>query len=642
MASEEGRSTAERSLVSLAMLKVRYDTGQQDYLDHLYPFVANVLPKKGERINSLDVSNRVREDFALEIPLQVIETLLKRLTKRRYVRKELGSYYVEQEIADKQLSARQEVASSEIHSVIDVFRQHVKENFGRDLSNDEASIAIVGFVRKFAVDCLQSFSSATPIPSVKLTRGMDVWFASFVNAAAAEQNETWPHLTTLFESILLANAFTCPDTDIATANFEDVIFYLDTPLVLSLLGFQGEYEERKAQELCRLIGRLQGRLAVFEHTIDEVSSVLKYVELHIDSQENVNKIVRYFQEKNRTASDVALAAAELDVRLKRLHVQTRSTPDYDERYQIDETALEGSLHNRIGYNNPKAVQYDINSVRSIYVLRQGKNTSKLERCGAIFVTTNANFATTAFEYSKRFEFTKEISPVMTDFALANICWLKKPIESGNLAQISLLASTVAALRPTESQWMAYLAEVKSLRESGSITAAQETLARTSLKAQDYLIQLTDGADADLGPKVTLEVVKMVEAQITAPLHEAIKLEKIERAGLESRLNDVEVQNHATDDRRRLKLDGLATFIGALVEYSIGVIVIVGGSIGLYASYTGQSVKSLGIFFSAFAMIVGFALLLFTLFGWTKRVLSVVVHNAVYTKLCKLLDLESKQ
>ena len=64
------------------------------------------------------------------------------------------------------------------------------------------------------------------------------------------------------------------------------------------------------------------------------------------------------------------------------------TPGYTERIQIDEAAFEQVLVDEVGYFNPRAKEFDINSVRSIYVKRAKKQIPSLEKSHAVLVTSN--------------------------------------------------------------------------------------------------------------------------------------------------------------------------------------------------------------------------------------------------------------
>ena len=120
-------------------------------------------------------------------------------------------------------------------------------------------------------------------------------------------------------------------------------------------------------------------------------------------------------------------SGQIDEKLKDARIDVINTPRYIENFQIDETAFEKALDDEVSYFNPRAKEYDINSVRSIYVLRAHTSPTIVERSKAALVTSNAAFSRAAFQYGQRYEASREVSSVITDFSLANMAWLKAPL-----------------------------------------------------------------------------------------------------------------------------------------------------------------------------------------------------------------------
>src|SRR5690606_8746221 len=106
-------------------------------------------------------------------------------------------------------------------------------------------------------------------------------------------------------------------------------------------------------------------------------------------------------------------------------------------------AFEGVLKDEVSYHNPRAKEDDINSVRSIYVLRSGTTPRNVEHAKAVLVTSNSGFAQAAFGYGKNHEESREVSSVITDFSLANMAWLKAPLGAPSLPMTEVIAFSYA-------------------------------------------------------------------------------------------------------------------------------------------------------------------------------------------------------
>ena len=127
--------------------------------------------------------------------------------------------------------------------------------------------------------------------------------------------------------------------------------------------------------------------------------------------------------------------------------------------------------------NPRALEYDVNSVRSIYALRHGKTPARLEDAGVILVTSNSALARATFEYGREHESSRAVSAVMTHFSLANVAWLKAPLKAPDLPELEVIAACYAALEPAPPLWNRYANEIDKLRALGGMSADDHQLLR---------------------------------------------------------------------------------------------------------------------------------------------------------------------
>ena len=185
---------------------------------------------------------------------------------------------------------------------------------------------------------------------------------------------------------MLANALVCSDLKSITRNFGTVAFYFDTPLVLRLLGIEGEPKAQACAELVELLRKLKGQCAIFDHTFEETKSVIDADERNLDNPAARGRVIEEMRRRGTTKSDLQLLSGRLEEILARKGISKRRTPRYERNtaFQIDEELLAAShKKTKLTYMNPRAIEYDINSVRSIYALRRGKMPSRLEDAGVV-------------------------------------------------------------------------------------------------------------------------------------------------------------------------------------------------------------------------------------------------------------------
>ena len=194
--------------------------------------------------------------------------------------------------------------------------------------------------------------------------------------------------------------------------------------------------------------------------------------------------------------------------------------------------FEQALEDELSYFNPRAKEYDINSVRSIYVIRANKSAPSIEKTPSVLVTTNGAFAKAAWEYGQQHEPSKDVSSVITDFTLANIAWLKAPMGATSVPVTQLLAFSYAALQPSGKLLDKYLKEIDRLESQGSITESDHQLLRISPLVHGELMSLTLGEDDALTEETVTETLERVSREMRKEEEE--KLVKEREAHVETR------------------------------------------------------------------------------------------------------------
>lgn len=496
MADGGRMATSSQALVSVAMLKVSLDQEGRDYIDQLNSFVKESLPVQGQAVDVGRLTANIFEQFGLRIPAQVVESALRRLAKKGVIARDHSIYVVAQPTRDEGFTVRRQRAIEDIAKVVSAFQAFYEDSFSSSISERGAQDALVSFVSRNSIECLRTYVYRTPFPKISHDTQQSYAVARFINSAHEERPELFKLILVVFKGVMLANAFTCPDLDSISKKFDGVDFYLDTPLVLSLLKLHGATDSRKLEDLVGLLCALNGKVCVFEHTLDEVDAVLAWCEAAVQKKGSSSRVVQALIAEGKGQSDLILMRAGAREKLGELGVLIRATPPYVEHLQIDETVLEGILTQEVLYPRERAIQYDINSVRSIYALRKGTSPRRLEEAKAVFVTSNASFARAAFAYSRNFEVAKRVSPVITDYSAANIAWLKSPMGAVELPRHELLAMCFAALAPSDVLWNKFLGAAETLHKSGKISSDELAVLRSDGSARQDMMDLTLGADED--------------------------------------------------------------------------------------------------------------------------------------------------
>jgi hypothetical protein len=551
------------TLTSLAMLKVNSDVEGRDYADYIVPFIGFVLnTEKPDPVTAADTQISLKREFGLNIPQYPTEYVLHRLADRKYLRRENHAYHPVKPIPTNDIESRRESLRQQLQDVVDALREFAASRQALNWSPNEAQDALLSYLRRFSIECLKTYTHGSPLPDTEPLAQRELLTVNlFVKMIHADDKTKFESFVALVKGHMLANALVCSDLKSITRDFGSLVFYFDTPLVLRLLGLEAEARATAAAELVELLQRLKGHCAIFEHTLEETKGVIDGAERHLDDPAARGRVIEEMRRRGMQKSDLRLMSGRLEQTLKDKGIGRRATPKYDSHstYQISEALLEDAIRDEVEYLNPRALHYDINSVRSIYALRRGRAPARLEDSGAVLVTSNSALARATFQYGREHESSREVSAVITDFSLANVAWLKAPLKAPDLPEVEVMASCYAALEPSAPLWNKYVTEIDKLKALGNISADDHQLLRHSPPARTELVDLTGGSEQAFNPGTVNEILERVKAELRAELAkerdellqaERMKLADAERSHLAARENYEGALSQAQQARQR--------------------------------------------------------------------------------------------
>ena len=541
------------TLTSLAILRVQINRNN-DYLSYLEPFVLQILTDSTTNVvTGENITDSLRQRFGLAIPKRTVEILLRRITRRKILTREHNEFRISGSIPDPQLDSKEAEAERHIRSVINGVRRFSQETVNPLEDEDQAVEAICAFLSEFDVSCLRSYLRGTAIPEVSEASTTDkILVSNYVQSIHQNEPERFGSFLVLVQGHMLANALVCPDLENAPKSFSGLTFYLDTPLLVRRLGLEGPAKQNAATELTSLVKNLGGKVAAFSHSREELNNVIRGAAVYLETPGGRGSIIQEARQVGTTRSDLVILAETLHDKLSNAGIEIESTPGYTERIQIDEAAFEQVLEDEVGYFNPRAKEFDVNSVRSIFVKRDKKQILSLEKSHAVLVTSNSAFAKAAWQYGQRYSPSHAASTVITDFTLANLAWLKAPMGGLAVPLTQLMAFSYAALQPSRELLGKYLSEIEKLENEGVISERDHQLLRSSPMVSKELMNLTLGSDELLTEETVTEILERVTDEIKK--EEADRSERLER----DRFTIQKAFDEEADRSERLERDRLTT------------------------------------------------------------------------------------
>ena len=620
------------TLTSLAILKVNIDQGK-DYLSYLAPFILQVLvDHRPDPVTDKVVSRHIRDQFGLEIPERTVQLVLKRMARNRFLTKAHDVFHISNNLPDPQITAKQSEAERRIRSLSLGLCQFSRDT-SRSMSNPEDAVtAMCAFLAEFDIACLRSYLKGSAIPPLDGYHDSDIVLVSeYIQHVEQAEPERFENFLILLQGHMLANALMCPDLENVSSNYRSVVFYLDTPLLVQRLGLEGEVKQAAVCELISLLNRLKGRIATFSHSREELQRVLHGTASHLESSDARGPIVMEARKNGTTKSDLLLLAELIDDKLKEAGVEVEPTPHYIKNFQIDETVFENVLSDEVSYMNPRAKEYDINSVRSIYAIRGDRSALSLEKSRAVLVTSNTKFAKAAWHYGQQIESSRAVSSVISDFSLANTAWLKAPLGARDIPKTRLLAFSYAALQPSYKLLNRFMAEIDKLQNQGKITARDHQLLRSSPLVNEELMHLTQGNDSSLTAQTITQTLERVSDKIKEEESNKLRVERAAHQETQKVLKSQQTLNKKIIDELYWQCDRNAKVVAWMSSGSVAILLVLGLSFGLGLRSTSPIISWLFIIGSSVLAILTMGNLLV---GSTVKGLHTCVQDKSRTWLLK--------
>jgi hypothetical protein len=128
-------------------------------------------------------------------------------------------------------------------------------------------------------------------------------------------------------------------------------------------------------------------------------------------------------------------------------------------------------------------------VAAVLTLRKGRISSSVERSIAVFCSTSGGVITTIQQWY-RDQGGQGVPPVVHQYALTSLAWLKRPAVVRGIKTYELAASCAAALRPTRETWAKFLDNLRRLR-ADRVISDDETVAIVASELIDPLLARLD-------------------------------------------------------------------------------------------------------------------------------------------------------
>jgi len=298
----------DKILISLAFIKVNWDQRKCDYIDNFLPFLATLMVRKeyesieenAKQINRL--INDFKQEFGLLIPYHPMITILNRAKKRGLIKKQEHKFVPTDKIYKYDFSGKTQAQERKYKELINSFINFCKEKYDQRLNKEEAEKILIGFLKQHDLEMLFAAYDKSALPEVKSSKSNMFLFNKFVESIYKQEQEFFQILLDIVIGHILANIvlYDYEFAKFSKPKLKDLNLYLDTRLILRLLGVEREEIQSAYSKLLAELITQGVNLFVFQQTYKEIMDILQSCLLWIENPDydslKASSALRYFKE----------------------------------------------------------------------------------------------------------------------------------------------------------------------------------------------------------------------------------------------------------------------------------------------------------------------------------------------------------
>lgn len=439
----------DNMLIAQAVLSSYMSEESKDYLDLLLPFVKVSLPNTMEDIISLgNIQSSLENDFGIDLPLNVIEKLLKRLDGEYVREEEQHIYYLTKCYDSKEFKERFGRIKSDIEHTVDSLYDFLKDDkVLSGITKDRVQEMLINFLDIYdfymAHDSMV-LNDLTIFDSVKDNYYIANYFLrDYVYSKHNHPTSaTFNCMVEIAKGSLAAKAiyYFINSENTAIKNLNGTEFILDTDLLIDAIGLSKN--KQAFHEFSTLITSNGGVLVTFNYFVNDLQ---KRIERFISHPEERYALgLEELRDSIHDEADYMTALRTFETCIKDKGIKILKNPD--SQAKMDENCY-------------------LAVIRYIKGIREGNAPHSLFDCKAIFVTKEKYICEIYNEYEKK----SELSYLaIMHLDLSAILWLATFSKECDLSKLLILENAYAAFDPNEQMCTAIIHKIKLLKLKKSI------------------------------------------------------------------------------------------------------------------------------------------------------------------------------
>lgn len=615
-------------VVHLALLESFRESQHSDELDLFVPAVAvSIHENSGAEVTAENIQKSFERVFKSRPPLSVIESLLVRAKNRNLLRVE-NKVFIPNSQELQPIHESYNTKASELDVSFRAFRRDLKafarERFKKEVSDEQCDTLVLEFIEKNVSSVAREdvFTKASLDDQIKNT---DHLIAAFVSHIHRHKTNALDHFAAIAKGAILADYLQIAEQSGKKKRYNHLTVWLDTPIILGLLGYSGAQKEHALTDLLGLLGSFKIQVRCFDVSVDEAERLLRTWgdDLRHKRYEKFNsKTLELLRHKRIDSARLNTEAALLEKRIQELGIRIKKGFKIVEKWQCDYEGLDGKISTIYKHYDGSAKRHDLACISRVYMLRQGRHPSVLDQSRHVFITQNDKLRARVNDHFREEVGTRSIPLVMSERWLTTVFWVKSSSAFSALPKNQLLAAAYGLLYTDDKFWSNFVDRLECLKKQGQVSADDYALARWDSEA----LTLVHDKSVDVGYGISDDDVFELVSEIKrrAKEDEVEKVKRMEEAYF------TELSNTRSElEKARGGVNKLSSIVGSVLASAVVFMLLIGLVLGTYWAAPEPKVQSETIPIYLMVYIAGFVVAaIFSVVGWWRGVTLRTIYRLI--------------
>lgn len=387
----------------------------------------------------------------------------------------------------------------DIRAILYNIQVYIKNEYGYDEDLNNIENTLLNILTKYDSEILLAVNQSSVIPKNKFKEAkLEYMVYAYILNAEQKQPDDIKHIIELVTGHILAETILLNNFDSIKAKMKNITIYLDTPLLIDLLGYSGEFKKLAIEELIELLQEQSAKICIFDLTLNELKKIIYNCYLSLDKKNyNIDKapaILRYCIEHDISSLLLYELYRDIEHKLDSHGIHIIQHPDLSTNNAnvIDELKLENTIKGTyatkasISSIRQETLNTDVQVLTSIYFLSGENRPKHIGECKHILLTSNYGLAKSCKNFeSSEFKIEEFIPACITAVFLGTLLWLQSPQKSHKLNKLKFIGDCYSALQPDNEFIDKFMHELNKLEKSDDISSESISYIRSMDFVKDF-------------------------------------------------------------------------------------------------------------------------------------------------------------